>query len=138
MSYTTNNNQKKTDGKVLLVEDENLIGWSIATALRREGYAVILVESGEEAIKIISSTKFDIVITDLKLPQINGFEVATVVKSQCSSIPVIMISAQSEQTAQGVKVHQAVDRYIEKPFDLNEIIEITHRLISRSSAKVVR
>ena len=138
MRYTANNNQKKTDGKVLLVEDENLIGWSIATVLRREGYAVTLVESGEEAIKIISSTKFDIVITDLKLPQINGFEVATVVKSQCSSIPVIMISAQSSQTTQDVKVHQAVDRYIEKPFDLNEIIEITHRLISRSSAKVVR
>lgn len=114
-------------GNILIVEDESLIGWSVANTLKRAGYRVSVVESGEEALERINSTQFDLIITDFKLPKISGFEVATYVKSIYPKIPVVMMSAYEESKTLLTMFTNKIDYYIQKPFTLSEIQTIVRR-----------
>ncbi|MDI6767274.1 MAG: response regulator [Bacteroidota bacterium] len=114
-------------GKVLIVEDESLIGWSVANTLKRAGYRVTVVETGEEALEIINSTQFDLIITDFKLPKISGFEVATHLKTIYPKVPVVMMSAYEESRAMLSMFKPKIDYFIQKPFDMSEIATIVRR-----------
>ena len=121
--------------KILIVEDETLVSWSIGNILKKAGHESTIVDSGEKAVELLAKQDFDIVITDLKLPQIDGFVVATTAKTKNPTTPVVMISAMSNQTIQGLQVQQLIDYYLEKPFDLNEIVEISKTLINKSQKR---
>ena len=110
--------------KVLIVEDEALIGWSLSHVLRKAGFAVTVVDNGEEAIERFSSSHYDIVLTDYKLPNIDGFVVASKIKENCPQVPVIMMSAYGDCPPYKNNLRSSIDRFIEKPFDLSEITEI--------------
>lgn len=118
--------QKKQSSliEVLIVEDEALIGWSLSHVLRKAGFAVTVVDNGEEAIERFSSSHYDIVLTDYKLPNIDGFVVASKIKENCPQVPVIMMSAYGDCPAYKNNLRSSIDRFIEKPFDLSEITEI--------------
>ncbi|MBI4811465.1 MAG: response regulator [Ignavibacteriales bacterium] len=122
---------KRNLGNILIVEDESLIGWSIGNILKRAGYRVTVVESGEEALGKINSTRFDIVVTDFMLPKINGFEVAAHVKSLYPKAPVVLMSAYEESKAMLNLFTHTVDYYIQKPFALSEIITVVRRFIAQ-------
>ena len=119
---------EETGTKVLIVENEALIGWSIANALKKAGFIVSIVDSGEKAIEELNLTTFDLVITDLKLPRIDGFEVASNVKKISLQIPVLMMTATDKQTVNDASCKTNIDGIIEKPFDLNEITALAHKL----------
>jgi len=127
-------NKKNAD--ILLVEDEILIGWSVAQALIKAGYGVSLVGTGEKAIEEIHSTHFDLVITDWKLPKINGTEVASNVKRLSPDIPVIMMSAVIDEASVEAKMNPFTDIFIEKPFDLKEIVELVNHFTGKESDKL--
>ncbi len=114
----------KKGAKILLVEDEALIRWSVATSFMKAGLAVEHVQTGEEAIAKIREKQFDLVLTDLKLPEIDGFEVAARTKSVSPSIPVIIMSALDERTFYSAYPHGIIDYYIEKPFNLDDVLRI--------------
>lgn len=105
------NNSKK---RILIVEDEKLICWSLENVLTKFGYEIKTVHCGEKAIELFHSHSFDLIITDMKLPNIDGFKVATVAKTFFPGIPVVMISAESKR----VNEISAIDSFFEKPFDL--------------------
>lgn len=115
--------------RVLIVEDEVLVGWSLANAFRKIGMEVLIVESGEKAIEHLAATRFDLVITDFKLPHIDGFDVAAAVKSSSPGTPVIMMSALEVPTSGG-KAAGSIDSFVEKPFDLKEMTAIAGSLLS--------
>ncbi len=115
--------------QILVVEDEVLVGWSLANAFRKLGMEVTIVDSGEKAIDALPSVHFDLIITDLKLPRIDGFEVAAAVKSAYRDTPVIMMSA-IEDPAAGEKSGRSIDAFIEKPFDLKEMTAIAGKLLA--------
>jgi two-component system OmpR family response regulator/two-component system response regulator QseB len=123
---------QKYKAKILVVEDEPLIGWSVSKALRKAGLWVDHVDTGEKAVQKLRSTTYDLVLTDLKLPQINGFEVASVAKSVSGSIPVIVISAMDERIIHLELEKGVVDFYIEKPFDLDEMTSVVLRFALRN------
>jgi DNA-binding response OmpR family regulator len=120
-------NIQKFQAKILVVEDEPLIGWSVAKALRKVGLLVDHVDTGEKAVQKLRSTSYDLVLTDLKLPKIDGFEVASMAKSLSKSISVIVISAMDKSIVSPALEKQIVDFYIEKPFDLEEVTSIVLR-----------
>jgi DNA-binding response OmpR family regulator len=118
---------------ILVVEDETLLGWSLANILKKNGFEATIAESGEKAIEKINSTPFDLVITDLKLPHIDGFEVASCVKALFPNVPVVMITTMMVQSSHGMPAQEAVDYFLEKPFDLKEMTIVVRELTTRGN-----
>lgn len=127
---------KKPSAKILIVEDETLISWSLANALKKAGFTVVIAETGEKALEKLSSSGYDLVITDLNLPQIDGFEVASSVKKYSSEIPVLMMTTKDKQMVSNLSSPDDVDSFIEKPFDLREIIALVNECIQRKAPRL--
>lgn len=119
----------KSTYQLLIVEDEKLLCWSIAQVLKKSGYNVKVAYSGEKAIEKIFSNNFDLLITDLKLPNINGVEVALAAKAHNPKIKLIVISAHKEEYLNLIPKSIKFEKFIEKPFDLNEIISLVKQLL---------
>lgn len=119
---------KEDRGNILIVEDESLIGWSVANTLKKAGYRVTVVESGEEALEIINLIKFDLIVTDFKLPKISGIAVAANVKCKYPTVPVVLMSAYEECKTLIDHFARNIDYYIQKPFDMSEMATIVRRL----------
>lgn len=119
----------KSTYQLLIVEDEKLLCWSIAQVLKKSGYNVKIAYSGEKAIEKISSNNFDLLITDLKLPNINGVEVALAAKAHNPKTKLIVISAHKEEYLNLIPKSIKFEKFIEKPFDLNEIISLVKQLL---------
>jgi DNA-binding response OmpR family regulator len=118
--------------QVLIVEDESLIRWSLAHSLEENGLEVTMVNSGEQALEALKAGRFDIVITDLELPQIDGFAVVTAVKSCSSTTPVIMLSALEDRLLHRPEESKRIDSFVEKPFDLKEMVSLVNRLLCKA------
>ncbi|MBI4549162.1 MAG: response regulator [Ignavibacteriae bacterium] len=126
MDSSNNINRGKQDAqrskkRILIVEDEPLVSWSLTNVLNDLGFQTTVVLSGGKAIEKIYSSQFDLVITDLKLPQINGFEVASAVRTFAPQTPIILISAVEDQICREFLVQQGIDGFLEKPFNLREM-----------------
>lgn len=122
----------------MIVEDENLVVWALGSALKKTGLDCIAVRSGEGALEVIKSVTLDLVITDLKLPQINGFEVAAAAKARFPEIPVIMISAVEGDDVRLPIQNSNIDQFVEKPFDLNEMTGVVNTLLHRDKESTLR
>jgi two-component system, NtrC family, response regulator AtoC len=118
--------------RILVVEDEILVSWSLVKSLSRNGFDVSVVETGEKAQELIGTNHYDLVITDVNLPSIDGFEVASYAKSIHPEIPIIVMSALAENSSKESALPLNIDRFVEKPFDIIEIIEIINGLLPRS------
>ncbi len=117
--------------RIIIVEDEGLVCWSLSSILRKTGYSITVVTTGEEAINELSANHYDLVITDLKLPHADGFEVASFVKKSHSGLPVILISAESDQTITDHLERKVVDYFMEKPFDLDDMTSLIEECLRR-------
>lgn len=122
--------------KILLVEDEPRLNSFICKGLEQQGYAVDAVSTGSEALNLAATERYDLVILDVMLPGISGFEVLENLKRFEIKVPVIMVSAlnSSERVIEGLD-KGAVD-YIKKPFDFGEFLArvraVTRKGLSRS------
>ena len=118
--------------KVLVVDDDRLICWSLKRALMRAGYAVSVTNSGEEASEILQKNSFDLVITDFKMSGINGLEVLEEVKRCCPPAKSILMTAfGSDAIEEQAKKYGA--GYVTKPFQVSEFVEYVHRLSDPSA-----
>jgi CheY-like chemotaxis protein len=112
--------------KVLIADDEYLIRWSLSHALAREGYEVICVENGREAIEAVRIQHFDFIITDLIMPESDGWEVLeTIQQSQLQPLPrVIIITAHGKDETKRAALEKGAWAYIEKPYIIDKIKDI--------------
>ncbi len=115
------NIDKKTN--ILIIDDEELICWSLKTSFEKiDEYCVRCAYTGDDALKNIIENQFDVVITDLKLPDVNGLELLKKIKGMAKDTPVIVISAYfSEPIMDDIKKY-GVFRCVNKPFEINDII----------------
>ncbi len=105
---------------LLIVDDNEMNRDILRRHLKRQGYKnLILAENGEEAIKIVDSQKLDLILLDIMMPEINGYQVLEYVKSQgnLNQIPVIMISALNEIDSVVKCIEMGAEDYLTKPFD---------------------
>ncbi len=109
--------------KVLLVEDEKNIILGVRTCLDAVGYQVHVVEDGEQALEYIKTRKPDLVLLDLMLPKVDGFEVLKTIKQGDSTrdIPVIVLTAKVSQEDQKRAQDLGADCYMTKPFRPQEL-----------------
>jgi DNA-binding response OmpR family regulator len=105
--------------RILLVDDEQPIQTLLSYPLRRDGYEVVQATDGREALDRFEEEPFDLVVLDLMLPKIDGLEVCRRLRSR-SSVPIIMLTAKSEEIDKVVGLELGADDYITKPFSLRE------------------
>ena len=110
--------------KILIADDEFLIRWSLAQALSQEGYEVISVENGKKAIEAIKDQDFDFVITDLIMPELDGWKVLETIKQTRSPSRVIVITAHGKEDTGRMAKEKGAWAYVEKPYLIEKIKEI--------------
>lgn len=106
---------------VLVVDDEKLIRWSLCEALRKE-YTVYTEASAEEAMNLMSRVPVDIVITDLKMPGMNGLDFIELLSSRYPEVPVFAITAYANETLTRHLHSRGVREVLSKPFDVNQVL----------------
>ena len=111
----------KIKDKVLIVEDEQSISSFISMILTANGYDTIIVNTGEEALTMISSHCPDLIVLDLGLPDMDGIEVLKSVR-KWSSLPVVVVSARSHERDKVAALDLGADDYLTKPFGTDELL----------------
>ena len=105
--------------RILLVDDEQSIQTLLSYPLRKEGYEVVQATDGRQALERFDEQPFDLVVLDLMLPKLDGLEVCRRLRSR-SSVPIIMLTAKSEEIDKVVGLELGADDYITKPFSMRE------------------
>ena len=121
--------------RILLVEDEEHLAESISFNLEMEGYHVKSVNNGALAVKIFKGEKFNLVVLDVMLPELDGFSVCEAIRLHNANVPVLFLSAKntSEDKITGLK--RGADDYMTKPFNLEEFLLRVQVLIKRGLSK---
>jgi two-component system, OmpR family, alkaline phosphatase synthesis response regulator PhoP len=117
-------------GAVLLVEDEESIGTLVRTYLGRDGYRVVWVRSGEEALAELPRHPIRIVVLDIALPGIDGFEVCRRIRAR-STVPILMLTARDEEPDRVAGLEVGADDYVTKPFSPRELVARVKAILRR-------
>jgi two-component system phosphate regulon response regulator PhoB len=122
-----------TKGRILIIEDDRDIVEMIEYNLKEEGYLTTAAYNGERGIELARKEKPDLVILDVMLPAIDGFEVCRTLKQQQSTaqIPIIILSAKSRETDKVVGLELGADDYVTKPFSPRELIARIKAILRR-------
>jgi two-component system, OmpR family, alkaline phosphatase synthesis response regulator PhoP len=119
--------------QILLVEDEIHLARGITFNLEQEGYLVSHVESGEEALEKVKVERFELIILDVMLPGISGFEVCRKVRELDARVPVLMLTARSDDRDRVAGLAEGADDYLAKPFNLKEFLLRVSGMLRRSA-----
>jgi len=117
--------------KVLVVDDEPTLVAALRYTLEREGFQVLEAGDGETALQLARSQSPDIVILDVLLPGLDGFEVCRRLRRE-SSVPIIMLTAKGEETDRVVGLELGADDYVAKPFSMRELLARVRALLRRA------
>ncbi len=121
--------------RILVVDDEHLIRWSLEQNLKKQGYDVLTAGSGEDALRLVRDEQPDLILLDIQLPGISGLEVLEKVKEFDEDILVIMVTAQGGlETAVNAMRLGAYD-YINKPFNLDEMAIVIRKALETSDLR---
>ena len=107
--------------RVLLVEDDEAIATPLVRGLEREGFAVDHCDRGEQALEALSGPATDVVLLDLGLPDVDGFELCREVRTR-STVPIIVVTARGDEIDRVVGLELGADDYVVKPFGLRELV----------------
>ena len=121
-------------GTVLLVEDEHSIGSMTRGYLERSGYRVVWVRSGEEAIAEVDRHPVRIVVLDIRLPGIDGFDVARTLRTK-SEVPILMLTARDEEPDRVAGLELGADDYLTKPFSPRELVARMKAVLRRTDGR---
>lgn len=121
--------------KVLVVDDEKLIVKGIRFSLEQDGMEVDCAYDGEEALEKIKKEEYDIILLDVMLPKLTGFEVCQQVR-EFSSVPIVMLTAKGEDMDKILGLEYGADDYITKPFNILEVKARLKAIIRRTAPKV--
>lgn len=120
--------------RILIVDDEKLLVKGIKFNLENEGYEVDAVYNGEDALELAKEVEYDLIILDLMLPKIGGFEVCKQIR-EFSKVPVIMLTAKGEDTDKLLGFEYGADDYLTKPFNILELKARIRAIMRRSVVK---
>ena len=122
------------DKRVLVVDDEKLIVKGIKFSLEQDSMIVDCAYDGEEALEAAKNNQYDIILLDVMLPKLNGFEVCQQIR-EFSSVPIIMLTAKGDDMDKILGLEYGADDYITKPFNILEVKARIKAIMRRSSKK---
>jgi len=111
--------------KILIVDDETDIVEILQFVLEAEGYKCITAYDGEEGLKLAKNSMPDLIILDVMMPKINGYKICRLLKfdNKYKNIPILMITARSQDEDKVIGEETGADEYITKPFKVDEVVE---------------
>jgi len=119
--------------KVLIVEDEVAIVEILKFNLQREGYETVEALDGETGLSLARSADPDLMLLDVMLPRMNGFEVCTALRQEGRTVPILMLTAREEEADKVFGLEAGADDYITKPFSMRELLARVKANIRRRS-----
>ena len=117
---------------ILIVEDEHAVARGIQYALQQEGYEVAVARSGEEGLEIATRQAPDLVVLDVRLPGMDGFEVLRRLRAAGAKMPVLVLTARDDEVDKVIGLELGADDYLTKPFGLRELMSRIKALLRRS------
>ena len=120
--------------RILTVEDDERIQAAMRLALEDEGYNVVEAASGEEGLELFARRPADVVLIDLMLPGIDGFEVCRSIR-RSSDVPIVMVTARSDTHDVVAGLEAGADDYVTKPFGIDELLARVRAALRRSGAE---
>ncbi len=119
--------------RILLVEDEENIRNVVKLNLEMEDFEVIETDNGKEAIRLFQEQHFDLLLLDVMLPEMNGFEICEQVRLSNTTVPIIFLTAKDTPQDRISGLKKGADDYLTKPFNLEELLLRVHNLLKRSN-----
>ena len=105
--------------KILVAEDDKDLSRFVSVCLRRQGYEVVTAADGIEALERMEETKFDLLLTDIMMPRMDGFELAESIRLTDKTLPIIFMTARDDKPSQMLGYNLGIDDYVVKPFDID-------------------
>jgi len=122
--------------KILLIEDDRMIGWSLRRGLTDEGFTVDWLDDGDAAVVMCAEQSYDAAILDLGLPSRDGLKVLAELRHQGNSLPIVIVTAR-ETVADRIKgLNAGADDYVCKPFDFDELVARLRAVMRRRAGLV--
>jgi ATP-dependent Lon protease len=117
--------------KMLIVDDEETLTYSLYQSfiISQQDYEVVTAATGEEAIEKLAVMRFDLVITDIKMPGMDGLELLSIIKSRYPATKVIVMTAFGSPEKKEEALQKGAHFYIEKPFEIREIKQLVMELL---------
>lgn len=122
--------------KILLIEDEKLLADSLKALLTAKGFQVEAVYDGENGAEYAELGFYDLLILDVMMPGLNGYQVARRVRAKRCAVPILMLTAKSDVTDRIEGLNAGADYYLTKPFDTRELLACINALLRRQGAQV--
>ncbi len=120
--------------KVLIVEDDEAIAQGLRDNLEFEGYEVAIVADGVAAIRLVGEQRPDLIVLDIRLPRMSGYEVCRKLRGSGCKTPIVMLTARGEEEDRVLGLDLGADDYITKPFSVRELLARVRAQLRRSSA----
>lgn len=126
--------------RLLLIEDDEMLGKAVRAGLKQDGYTVDWLTDGEAGLEALQSDDFDVVVLDIGLPGMSGFEVLQRLRKQKMTLPVMILTAYDAVSDRITGLDAGADDYLIKPFDLDELLArlraITRRNEGRAQSRI--
>lgn len=122
--------------KILLIEDEKLLAESLKTFLTAKGFQVEAVYDGETGAEYAELGIYDLLILDVMMPGLNGYQVTRRVRSKRCTVPILMLTAKSDLMDRVEGLNAGADYYLTKPFDSRELLACINALLRRQGSQV--
>ena len=123
--------------RILVVDDEPTLVATLRFNLEREGFDVIVASDGGEALELVEGQRPDLVLLDLMLPGMHGFEVCRALRKR-TAIPIVILTARTDEVDRIVGLEVGADDYVTKPFSMVELIARLRALLRRSARSLVQ
>ena len=121
--------------RILIVEDDTMLADTVARALRQSAHAVQVARTGTVADRTVAANEFDLVVLDLNLPEMDGFEVLKRLRARRNAVPVLVLTARDDVEDRVRGLDLGADDYLAKPFELSELEARVRALIRRAHQK---
>ena len=121
--------------KILIVDDEQDIVESLKFVLESTGYNCFTALNGEDGLKLAKELIPDLIILDVMMPKINGYKISRLLKfdNKYKNIPILMITARSQEEDKLIGEETGADEYITKPFDLDDVLRLVEKYLSKEN-----
>jgi DNA-binding response OmpR family regulator len=120
--------------KVLIVEDDPAIREALVEAIAADGHAAIAAPDGREALRLFAAEAFDLVLLDLMLPVVNGYDVCRKIREKDRRVPILMLTAKGTEIDKVLGLELGADDYVTKPFGVRELLARVHAAFRRQES----